>query len=34
MLALTDTQENLWWGALALGLVVILVVGSFAKQDD
>ncbi|MEM8621809.1 MAG: hypothetical protein AAGF73_19055 [Actinomycetota bacterium] len=26
MLALTDTQENLWWGALALGLVVILAV--------
>ena len=21
MLALTDTQENLWWGALAIGLV-------------
>ena len=26
MLALTDTQENLWWGALALGLVVIHAV--------
>ena len=26
MLALTATQENLWWGALALGRVVILAV--------
>ena len=26
LVALTDTQENWWWGALAIGLVVAIVV--------
>jgi Na+-transporting methylmalonyl-CoA/oxaloacetate decarboxylase gamma subunit len=26
VLALTDTQENLWWGAIIAGFVVVLVV--------
>jgi F0F1-type ATP synthase membrane subunit b/b' len=28
MLALTDTQETLWWVAVALGFVVVLVVAA------
>ncbi len=28
MLALTDTQENLWWLAVVLGFVVVLVVAA------
>ena len=28
MLALTDTQETLWWLAVALGFVVVLVVAA------
>ncbi len=26
VLALTDTQENLWWGAIIAGFVVVLAV--------
>ena len=28
MVALTDTQENLWWLAVVLGFVVVLVVAA------
>lgn len=28
LLALTDTQENLWWGAVIAGFVVVLAVAA------
>jgi hypothetical protein len=28
VLALTDTQENLWWGAIAGGFVVVIAVAA------